>query len=70
MKQINTSIARTPNHRGQFRKGFDARRHILTHDERSKGFWHALDSIITRYPNAIMRDGRHIACNFLRRQTA
>jgi hypothetical protein len=51
---------------GRFRKGFDARRHRFTKDECSKGFWHAIESIITRYPDAIMPDGRHIACNFLK----
>jgi hypothetical protein len=55
-----------PVNRGQFRKGHDARRHVFTRDECSRGFWSAIESIITRYPDAIMSDGRHIACNFLK----
>jgi hypothetical protein len=51
---------------GRFKKGFDPRRHKFTKAECSKGFWAAIESIIARYPNAVMRDGRHIACNFLR----
>ena len=51
---------------GRFRKGFDPRRHQLTAEERSRGFWNAIESIVTRHPDAIMRDGRHMACNFLR----
>ena len=50
---------------GQFHKGPDPRRHRFTPEECSRGFWSALESIVTRYPEAIMRDGRHIACNFL-----
>ena len=38
--------------RGHFRPGFDPRRHRFTRDERMMGFWAALDSIITRYPDA------------------
>lgn len=53
-----------PN-KGQFKKGYDARRHILTPEERSKGFWNAIESIIRKYPNAIGKDGKHIAFHFL-----
>ncbi|HKQ90203.1 MAG TPA: hypothetical protein VJZ77_05945 [Blastocatellia bacterium] len=52
--------------RGQFRKGHDPRRHRFTRDECVKGFWAALDSIITRYPDAIDSSGRHIAFDFLK----
>lgn len=41
-------------------------RHRFTREECSRGFWAAIDSIIERHPNAIMPDGRHMACNFLR----
>jgi hypothetical protein len=51
---------------GRFKKGHDPRRHKFTPEECTRGFWAAIDSIVTRYPNAIMADGRHIACNFLR----
>lgn len=51
--------------KGQFKKGYDARRHILTSNDRSKGFWKAIESIITKYPNAIGKDGKHIAFHFL-----
>lgn len=51
---------------GRFKKGFDPRRHRFTRSECQAGFQAAIESIIVRYPHAIMRDGRHIACNFLR----
>ncbi len=60
--------ARRPN-AGQFKKGADPRRHKFTRDECSKGFWAAVESIVTRYPDAIMSDGRHMVVNFLRRKT-
>lgn len=41
-------------------------RHVFTREECQRGFWAAIDSIISRYPNAIMADGRHMACNFLK----
>jgi hypothetical protein len=41
-------------------------RHVFTKEECSRGFWAAVESIITRYPDAIMSDGRHMVCNFLR----
>lgn len=57
----------TPKRRGRpFTKGHDPRRHRFTTEECSKGFQAALESIITRHPDAIMRDGRHMACLFLR----
>jgi hypothetical protein len=64
-----TTPADKPLRRGQFRRGYDPRRHVFTPDECSRGFWAAIDSIITRYPNAIMADGRHIACNFLKNRS-
>jgi hypothetical protein len=65
MSQEN--CVRKPNP-GHFRKGDDPRRHKLTREECSKGFWAAVESIVTRYPDAIMPDGRHMVCNFLRRK--
>lgn len=59
----NTTPKANPGH---FRKGEDPRRHKLTREERSKGFWNAVESIVTRYPDAIMADGRHMVCNFLK----
>jgi hypothetical protein len=55
-----------PIYRGKFKKGFDSRRHKFTPEDCSKGFWAAIESIIIRHPNAIMPDGRHIVCNFLK----
>ena len=51
--------------RGRFRPGHDSRRHRFTRDECVKGFWAALDSIITRYPTAVDSNGRHMAFGFL-----
>ena len=51
--------------RGQFHKGADPRRHQFTRDECSAGFWAAIESIITRHPDMVTRDCRHIACYFL-----
>ena len=52
--------------RGRFKAGFDSRCHVFTKEECSDGFWAAITSIVTRYPDAIMPDGRHIAVNFLK----
>jgi hypothetical protein len=53
-------------YRGRFKPGFDPRRHKFSKEECSDGFWAAITSIVTRYPDAIMPDGRHIAVNFLK----
>ncbi len=50
---------------GQFKKGHDPRRHKFTTEERQRGFWNAIYSIVRRYPDAIGPDGRHMACHFL-----
>lgn len=56
-----------PIKRGRpFQKGYDARRHKFTAEECSAGFWAAVESIVTRYPDAVMSDGRHIVVNFLK----
>jgi hypothetical protein len=52
--------------KGRFQKGYDARRHKFTRDECSLGFWNAVESIICRYPDAIMSDGRHMVVNFMK----
>jgi hypothetical protein len=49
-----------------FQKGYDARRHKFTKEECSDGFWAAVESIVTRYPDAVMSDGRHIVVNFMK----
>jgi hypothetical protein len=54
---------------GHFRKGHDPRRHKFTREECSRGFWAAVESIMTRHPNAIMPDGRHMVYNFLKTRT-
>ena len=59
-----------PQYRGRFKKGFDPRRHKFTQDECIDGFWAAVESIITRYPDAIMPDGRHMVVNFMKSRTA
>jgi hypothetical protein len=51
---------------GWFRKGYDARRHVLTPAERVKGFWNAIYSIVERYPDAVDGAGRHMALDFLK----
>lgn len=59
--------ASTPRtNRGWFKKGADPRRHKFTTDECSAGFWAAVESIVSRYPDAVMPDGRHIVVNFLK----
>jgi len=57
----------TPNS-GQFKKGFDPRRHKLTREECQRGFWAALESIVTRYPDAVDGYQRHMACKFLKKR--
>jgi hypothetical protein len=53
-------------HRDRFRPGPDPRRHKFTREECSDGFWAAVESITTRFPVAVMSDGRHIVVNFLK----
>jgi hypothetical protein len=68
--QTAEAITQPPvEHRGRFKKGYDPRRHKFTADECSAGFWAAIESIITRYPDAIMPDGRHMVANFLKAVT-
>ncbi|HEX3035819.1 MAG TPA: hypothetical protein VHT73_11955 [Thermodesulfobacteriota bacterium] len=50
----------------RFRKGQDPKRHQLTYEERSRGFWSMVESIGYRYPGAKGKDGRHIVCNALK----
>jgi len=57
-------------HRGRFKPGPDPRRHKFTREECVDGFWAAIESIVNRYPDAIMPDGRHIVVNFLANQHA
>ncbi|MGH9753274.1 MAG: hypothetical protein ACREA2_10865 [Blastocatellia bacterium] len=52
--------------RGQFKKGHDPRRHVLTPADRVKGFWRAIYSIIQRHPDAVDSSGRHMAFDFLK----
>jgi hypothetical protein len=52
--------------RGRFKPGPDPRRHKFTKEECSAGFWNAVESIVTRYPDAVMSDGRHIVVNFMK----
>ena len=51
---------------GQFKKGADPRRHRFTREECSAGFLAAIESIITRHPEKVGKDGRHIVCHFLK----
>jgi hypothetical protein len=50
----------------RFRKVADPRRHRFTREECSKGFWQAIESIISRHPEKVTRDGRQIVCGFLK----
>jgi len=63
MKTITPTDRRV--NRGRFKAGFDSRRHKFSRDECVKGFWAALASIVTRFPDAVDSSGRHIACAFL-----
>ena len=58
----------TQENRGRFKPGPDPRRHKFTTAECQEGFWRAIESIVIRYPDAIMPDGRHIVVNFLKRR--
>lgn len=62
---VNTGVVSIETNRGHFRRGHDPRRHRFTRSECQTGFWAAIESIITRYPDAIGADGRHMACDFL-----
>lgn len=53
-------------YRGRFKKGFDPRRHRFTTAECQEGFWRAIESIVSRYPDAVMPDGRHMVVNFMK----
>jgi len=53
---------------GQFRKGHDPRRHRFTREECQAGFWKAIESITARYPKAVDKSNRHMACRFLKRK--
>jgi hypothetical protein len=55
-----------PFNRGRFKAGPDPRRHKFTAEECSDGFWAAVESIVIRYPNAVLPDGRHMVANFLK----
>jgi hypothetical protein len=57
----------TPNS-GQFKKGADPRRHRFTREECQRGFWRAIESIVTRHPGAVDSAGRHMTVNFLKRR--
>ncbi len=48
-----------------FTKGHDPRRHKFTREECQEGFWAAIESIITRHPEAVTKLGVHIARNAL-----
>jgi hypothetical protein len=60
-----TKPAPQPN-RGRFQRGPNPRRHKFTRDECSAGFWAAVESIVSRYPDAVMSDGRHMVVNFMK----
>lgn len=69
--QVPAEVVEMKSYRGRpFAKGHDSRRHKFSTEECQRGFQAALESIIIRHPNAIMPDGRHIACVFLRNKAA
>ena len=59
-------MAKRKHNKGMFNRGPDPRRHTLTPADRVKGFWNAIYSITTRYPDAVDSSGRHMACDFLK----
>ena len=63
MLEADSTQAPRPN-KGQFRKGFDARRHRFTREECQLGFQNALLSIVERYPAAVNARG-HICLRML-----
>ena len=68
--QAPATVTEIKSYRGRFQKGPDPRRHTFTTEECQRGFWAALESIVVRHPHAVDRNGRHIACNFLRSKAA
>jgi len=56
---------RRSTNRGSFKPGYDPRRHRFTRAECQAGFWRAIESIVTRFPDAVDSSGRHMACEFL-----
>ena len=63
---MSAAVEQARTNRGWFKRGDDPRRHRFTSEDCSKGFWAAVESIVIRYPDAVMPDGRHIVCNFLK----
>ncbi|MBV9866766.1 MAG: hypothetical protein JO316_15535 [Abitibacteriaceae bacterium] len=63
MQANSTTTTRT--NKGQFQKGNDPRRHKFTTAECQAGFWAAIDSVASRYPDAVDRSGRHMTTKFL-----
>lgn len=49
---------------GWFKRGYDPRRHKFTQAECSRGFWAAIESVASRYPNAVNAGG-HMIRNLL-----
>ncbi|HET9530448.1 MAG TPA: hypothetical protein VFQ92_08860 [Blastocatellia bacterium] len=62
---MSARVKPAQTNRGRFRPGPDPRRHKFTRDECIEGFWAAIESIASRHPNAVRRDGRHIVTTFL-----
>lgn len=50
--------------KGRFTKGDDPRRHKFTREECQAGFWAAIESVASRYPDAV-NGHTHMAVNFL-----
>jgi hypothetical protein len=61
-------VKKERTNRGWFKRGHDPRRHKFTRDECVEGFWAALESISTRYPDVIDHYGRHMSCAFLNKR--
>jgi hypothetical protein len=53
---------------GQFRKGFDPRRHRFSRAECQAGLWAAINSIIARHTEALDAYGRHMAVKRLKKR--
>lgn len=49
----------------KYPRGKHPNRYRFTREDCIRGFEAAIEAIVDRYPDAIMPDGRHMACNFL-----
>jgi hypothetical protein len=48
-----------------FAKGYDSTRHVFSQSECQLGFQRAIESIVSRYPNAVDKNNVHMVTRFL-----